>query len=157
MCCWCAGEKTSNTQHTSYQRAQRQICLTQHVFRTSTAQTRKWLSYVNICKKHTLRMFHGVVWNHTPPPKEYAHQRRFWSSGRSSHIWCCTVIVQNILNVTLPFHWTHPNRRPSIAFRLTHKPGFMICNIALWIIRNTREGVFAGFLALVPLEKRTAH
>lgn len=50
-------------------RAQRQICLTQHVFKTSTAQTRKWLSYVNICKKHTLRMFHGVVWNHIPPQR----------------------------------------------------------------------------------------
>lgn len=69
MCRWCAGEKTSNIQHTSHQRAQRQICLTQHVFKTSTAQTRKWLSYVNICKKHTLRMFHGVVWNHIPPQR----------------------------------------------------------------------------------------
>lgn len=68
MCCWCAGEKTSNIQHTSYRRAQRQICLTQHVFKTSTAQTRKWLSYVNICKKtHTEDVSWGRLKPHTPP------------------------------------------------------------------------------------------
>lgn len=119
---------------------------------------RKRLSYVNICKnRKRLRMFHRVVWNHILPP-DYAYQQCLWSSNKSSNIWrfMVSTVVQNILNVsvfTLPYVWPHTNRKSSMARQPTHKPCPMIWNITLWIMRNTREAVCAGLLALLSLEK----
>ncbi len=119
---------------------------------------RKRFSYVNICKsKNRLRMFRRVVWNHILPP-DYAYQQCLWCSNKSSNIWrfMVSTVVLNILNVsvfTLPHVWPHTNRKTSMAYQLTHKPCPMIWNITLWIIRNTREAVCAGLLALVSPEK----
>lgn len=134
------------------------VCLS-HV---PTPSTRKRLSYVNICKnRNRLRMFHGVVWNHVLPA-DYAYQQCLWSSNKSSNMGRLMVstVLRNILNVsvhTLPYAWPHTNRKSSMALQLMHKPCPMIWNITLWIMRNTREVVCAGFLALVPPQKRTAY
>lgn len=128
----------------------------------STPSTRKRLSYVNICKnRNRLRMFHRVVWNHKLPP-DYAYQQCPWSSNKSSNIWRFMVgtVLRNISNVsvhTLPYAWPHTDRKTSMALQLMHKSCPMIWNITLWIMRNTREVVCSGLLALVPPQKRTAY
>lgn len=119
-------------------------------------ETVKLCKYMQKKKRNRLRMFHRVVWNHILPP-DYAYQQCLWSSNKSSNVWRFMVtVVRNILNVsvfTLPYVWPLTNRKTSMALQLTHKPCPMIWNITLWIMRNTREPVCPGLLALVSPEK----
>lgn len=104
-------------QNIPYRRAHKHFCVIEQVFQICLAETRKQLSYANICKnRNRLRMFYMAVWNHILPP-DYAYQHSLWSSNS----WCFidSTVVWSNLNVsvfTLPYVWPHINRKPSMAF-----------------------------------------